>query len=237
VNFGEKSMTVRGRTIICTSIGLAILLLVGYFVWKSEQAMTWIGGFINRAPVESVTTSVGETVVMRTAGGTLEVARIKAYENLRRTDPGLKMAWGLIDMGTTVSEIDVATLFRYHIDMAKEWPVRCVRGTCVVRAGRIQPTLPPAIYSDEMRKRTESGWARFNKNENLAALEKSMTSELEKRATTERNMRAATEAGRRTVAEFVKTWMLKSTLKPGEPVPKVVVLFPGETMEAVAGND
>ena len=147
------------------------------------------------------------------------------------------MAWGLIDTGTTVSEIDVAALFRYHIDMAKEWPVQCVRGTCVVRAGVVQPTLPPAIYSDEMRKRTQSGWARFNKNENLAALEKSMTSELEKRAMTERNMRAATEAGRRTVAEFVKTWMLKSALKPGEPVPKVVVLFPGETMEAVAKHD
>jgi hypothetical protein len=230
-------MTVRGRTIIGVSIGLAILLLAGYFVWKSEQAMAWMGGFIIRAPAETVTTTVGETIVMRTAGGTLEVARIKAYERLRRTDPGLRMAWGLIDTGTTVSEIDVATLFRYHIDMAKEWPVQCVRGTCVVRAGRIQPTLPPAIYSDEMRKRTESGWARFNKNENLAALEKNMTNELEKRATTERNMLAATEAGRRTVAEFVKTWMLKSTLKPGETVPKVVVLFPGETMESVARYD
>jgi hypothetical protein len=230
-------MTLRGRTSIAISIGLAILLLMSYVVWKSEQAMALIGGLINRAPAETVMTTAGETIVMRTPGGTLEVARIKAYENLRRSDPGLRMAWGLIDTGTTVSEIDVAALFRYHIDMAKEWPVQCVRGTCVVRAGRVQPTLPPAIYSDEMRKRTQSGWARFNKNENLAALEKSMTSELEKRAMTERNMRAATEAGRRTVAEFVKTWMLKSALKPGEPVPKVVVLFPGETMEAVAKHD
>ena len=230
-------MPVRGRAIIGISIGLAILLLTGYFVWKSEQAMALMGSLITRNPAETVTTTVGETIVMHTAGGTLEVARIKAYESLRRTDPGLKMAWGLIDTGTTVSEIDVAALFRYHIDMAKEWPVRCARGTCVVRAGRIQPTLPPAIYSDETRKRTESGWARFNKNENLAALEKSMTSELEKRATTERNMLAATEAGRRTVAEFVKTWMLNAKLKQGEPVPKVVVLFPGETMESVARQD
>jgi hypothetical protein len=229
-------MTARGRTIIGISIGLAILLLMGYLVWKSEQAMALMWGFINRAPAETVTTTIGETIVMRTEGGRLEVARIKAYESLRRTDPGLKMAWGMIDTGTTVSEIDVAALFRYHIDMAREWPVRCARGTCVVRAGRIQPTLPPAIYSDEMRKRTESGWARFNKNENLVALEKSMTNELEKRATTERNMLAATEAGRRTVAEFVKTWMLKSALKPGEPVPKVVVLFPGETMDSVASD-
>jgi hypothetical protein len=39
------------------------------------------------------------------------------------------------------------------------------------------------------------------------------------------------------VAEFVKTWMLKSALKPGDPVPKVIVLFPGETMESVARQD
>ena len=67
----------------------------------------------------------------------------------------------------------------------------------------------------------------------LAELEKSLTGELEKRATTERNMLAATSAGRRTVAEFAKTWMLKSTLKTGQPAPRMVVLFPGETLEAV----
>src|SRR6476469_468139 len=105
-------MTVRARTIIGISIGLAILLLMGYFVWTSGQALALMGRFTTRAPAETVTTTVGETIVMRTEGGTLEVARIKAYESLRRTDPGLKMAWGLIDTGTTVSEIDVATLFR-----------------------------------------------------------------------------------------------------------------------------
>jgi len=230
-------MTAGPRPIIGASVGLAILVLTGHFIWKSEQATAWLSGLFLRAPAETVTTSVGQILVMRTAGGTLEVARIKAYESLRRTDPGLKLAWGLLDTGTTVSEIDVAVLFRYHIEMAKTWPVQCDRGTCVVRAGRIQPTLPPAIYSDEMRKRTESGWARFNKNENLAALERDMTSELEKRATTERNMLAATEAGRRTVAEFVKTWLMKSGLKPGEPAPGVVVLFPGETIGSMAKQD
>lgn len=230
-------MTVRGRTFVGISIGLSILLLTGYALWKSEQLLTFVSGFMTRAPSRTSTTTVGQTIVMRTSGGTLEVARIKSYEGLSRTDPGAKVAWGLLETGNTVSEIDVATLFRYHIDMAREWPVHCSEGTCVVHAGRIQPTLPPAIYSQEMRKRTSSGWARFNKMENLAELEKSMTGELEKRATSERNMLAATSAGRRTVAEFVKTWMLKSTLKTGQPAPKVLVLFPGETLETVSAHD
>jgi hypothetical protein len=230
-------MAATGRTFVGISIAVSILSLTAYALWKSEQALGFLSHFVTRGDSTTSTRTVGETIVMRTPGGTLEVARIKSYEALSRTNPGATIAWGLIDTGTTVSEIDVATLFRYHIEMAKEWPVQCSAGTCVVRSGPIQPTLPPAIYSQEMRKRTSSGWARFNKMENLAELEKSLTGELEKRASSERNMLAATSAGRRTVAEFVQTWMLKSTLKPGQPAPKVLVLFPGETLEAVRAQD
>jgi hypothetical protein len=216
---------------------LTLLVLTAYGLWKSEQALAFVTGFMTRAPSTTSTSVVGETIVMRTAGGTLEVARIKSYEGLSRTDPGVKIAWGLLDTGTTVSEIDVATLFRYHIEMAKEWPVQCSANTCVVHAGRIQASLPPAIYTHEMRKRTSNGWARFNKDENLADLEKTLTAELEKRATSQRNMLAATSAGRRTVAEFVKTWMLKTTPGKGQSLPKLLVLFPGETLEAVSAQD
>jgi hypothetical protein len=216
-------------------IGIAVLAATLYGLWKFEQLWSAVSSFMGRGgpSVTEVMTS-GETIVMRTPGGTLEVARIKAYENLRRTDPGDKLAWGLIETGDTVSEIDVAALYRYHIDLAQEWPMRCDRGVCVVRAGPIKPSPPPGIYSEEMRKRTISGWARFNKNQNLAALERSMTAELSKKAMSERNMLAATDAGRRTVREFVRTWMVKSRLKPGEPAPRIVVLFPGETAEPAA---
>jgi len=218
--------------------GLAILVATLYGLWKFEQLWSAVSGFIGRGgPSLTEVMTSGETIVMRTPGGTLEVARIKAYENLRRTDPGDKVAWGLIETGDTVSEIDVAALYRYQIELAQEWPLRCDRGVCVVRAGPIKPTLPPGIYSEEMRKRTTSGWARFNKNENLALLERSMTAELSKKATSERNMQAATDAARRTVREFVKTWMLKARLKPGEAMPRIVVLFPGETAEPARPKD
>ncbi|GAB3656335.1 hypothetical protein [Ramlibacter alkalitolerans] len=213
-----------------TLIGIAVLAGVGYGNWKFEglqDAVLHAFRVTGRASTE--VSSLSGTQVMRTPGGLLEVARIKAYERITRTDPKRIGEW--LDLGTTVSEIDVAVLFRYHIEMAKEWPITCSRGTCVVRAGRITPTLPPAIYTDEMRKHTSAGWARFNKQSNLAALEKSLTAELAARATSERNVAAATEAGRKTVEEFVRTWVKTSLPSQTGPV-SIVVLFPGETNTA-----
>jgi hypothetical protein len=218
--------------------GIALVLAVGYAIFKFEQATRFFGGLIGTRPssVIEVLTS-GQTVVMRTPGGTLEVARIKAYETLRRTSEGTPLLGGLLDTGTTVSEIDVPVLFRYHVPLAQEWPIRCSRDLCVVRAGAITPTLPPAIYTAEMRKRTASGWARFDKDENLAALEKSLTQELSTRAASPRNVDAATDAGRRTVKEFVDTWLLKNHVSGNEPKPRIVVLFPGETSEQRLRDD
>lgn len=213
--------------------GIALLVAAGYGVFKFEQASHFVRGLVGtRAPTVTEVLTSGETIVMRTPGGTLEVARIKAYETIKRTSPGTPIFWGLIDTGTTVSEIDVPVLFRYHVPLAREWPIRCSREVCVVRAEAIAPTLPPAIYTDEMRKRTASGWARFDKSANLEALERSLTQELGARATSPRNLDAASDAGRRTIKEFVQTWLLKSRLAAGQPKPRLVVLFPGETAEA-----
>jgi hypothetical protein len=223
---------VNPRALVVLGIAAALAVVVGLLVRQGEILAGLLAriGVVQRPAVTEVMTS-GNTIVMRTPGGTLEVARIKAYETLRRTSPGAEVFWGLVDTGDTVSEIDAAVLFRYHIALAKEWPIRCDRAVCVVRAAAIQPTLPPAVYSDEVRKRTASGWARFDKNENLALLERGMTAELGKRASTPRNLAAATDAGRRTVREFVTTWLLKSHLQPGQAAPRIVVLFPGETAE------
>lgn len=218
--------------------GIALVLVVGFAILKFEQLMHFFRGVVGVRPpsVTEVLTS-GETLVMRTPGGTLEVARIKAHETIKRTSLGTPVLWGLVDTGTTVSEIDVPVLFRYHVPLAKEWPVRCSPELCVVRADAIVPTLPPAIYTGEMRKRTTSGWARFDKEANLVALEKSLTQELSMRASSERNLDAATDAGRRTVKEFVGTWLLNTRASGTQPKPQIVVLFPGETSEARRRDD
>ncbi len=211
--------------------GLALLVAVGYAILKMEQLTRWAGRFMGTPPSVTEVLTSGQTIVLRTPGGTLEIARIKAYETLKRTSPGTTLLWGGLDTGTTISEIDVAVLYRYHISLAREWPIRCDRGVCVVRAEAIVPTLPPAIYTNEMRKRTSSGWARFDKTTNLAALEAGLTQELSARASSPRNVDAAADAGRRTIKEFVQTWLVNSRIPANESKPRIVVLFPGEKAE------
>ncbi len=220
---------------IGTVAGFVLVLLAAYAAWNVERFGTaLLGLFSMKDRVSTRSELAGDTIVMRTPGGLLEVARIKAYERVTRENER-KIADGRISLGTTRSEISAAVLFRYHIEMAQEWPIRCDPARCVVHAGQLRPTLPPAIYTDETHKRTESGWARFDKHENLEQLERSLTDELVARAGTPRNLQAATEAGRRTVEEFVRTWMVSNQLPPGQPAPRIVVLFPGESLDAGPG--
>jgi hypothetical protein len=169
-----------------------------------------------------------ERVVMTTEGGELGVARIKSYEDFERSD---RKEWMNIDLGTTESEIRVAALFRYVIPLAKEWPIDCDKEMCVVHSPAVQASPPAAIYTQESRKRTQSGWARFNKEANLFELEKDLTTRLDERARTPRNLSAAQAAARPAVEAFVRTWALKH--RPGSFPSRIVVLFPGESVEGL----
>jgi hypothetical protein len=173
-----------------------------------------------------------ERIVMTTEGGELGVARIKSYEDFHLSNT---KEWMHFNFGTTESEVRVAALFRYVIPLAKQWPIDCDNEVCVVRSPAVQASPPAAIYSEETRKYTRSGWARFDKAQNLQALEKSLTSALNQRASEPRNMAAAQEAGRPAVEGFVRTWVLRN--RPGPQPSKVIVLFPGESPEARRKND
>src|SRR5665647_2781580 len=50
-------------------------------------------------------------------------------------------------MRTPVSGVEVPAVFRYHIALAKEWPMSCDAMACTVRTGPVKPTLPAAIYT------------------------------------------------------------------------------------------
>lgn len=164
-------------------------------------------------------------VVMRTRGGLLEVATVRALERFTREDS--RDFWG-IDLGTTVSQIQVPVTYRFHIEMAREWPIE-VRGfTAIARAPAVKPSLPVAFDTTLMEKYTRAGWARFNKEENLEALQRSMTPTLAARASGDAYRGLAEEAARKTIAEFITIWLLKETDWKRDPGHKVVVLFPGE---------
>ncbi len=213
-----------GRAIVIAAlIGAAVIvaLLVG-------------GGWLLMRLVPSVSQdsltrveAAGTPVVMRTAGGRLEVATVSVVERFTRLDT--KDFWG-IDLGTTISQIQAPVVYRYHIQMATEWPLTIAGKTCIVRAAAVEPTLPVAFDTAATQKYSASGWARFNKAENLQLLERSMSAEMDTRAGSERYLALARDAGRETVAEFVTTWLLREHAWRRDADHRVIVLFPGEPL-------
>lgn len=193
-----------------------MLALAGWFAYD---------GLFGRSVRQSGAAVSGVPVVMRTPGGLLEIATVTVHERFKREDT--RHFWG-ISLGTTVSIIQVPAVYRYHIELATEWPIHINGKTAVVRAGEVRPSLPVAIDTGRMEKYTQSGWARFDKDENLHRLERSVSPELNTRADNPAIRQLAVDAGRQTVREFVTTWLLKEQGWKRDPQYKVLVLFPGE---------
>ena len=192
------------------------VVLTSWVVWRLYP-------FSSRIDTRVIATEV--PVIIRTEGGLLEVATVRALERFSRVDA--KELWG-IPMGTTVSHIQAPAYYRYQIEMAKEWRV-VIRGkTCFVEAPAIRPSLPVAFDTSAVQKYSQNGWARFNARENLASLELSITKELEVRARSDAYRRLAMPPARQTVEEFVRKWLLKEKGWGGGPDDKVVVTFPDE---------
>ncbi|MBL8288870.1 MAG: hypothetical protein JNL85_12875 [Rubrivivax sp.] len=173
-------------------------------------------------------TAADVPVVMHTSGGRLEVATVTATE-LFRLDAPPRTFFG-IDLGSTVSQVRVKVVYRYHIEMAKEWPIRFQGAGAVVEAGAVKPTLPVAFDTATLEKETRSGWGRFDKHQNLFELERRMTPELDRRSLGYQGL--ALEAARRSVGDFVRTWLVKERFWPAGTATTVQVVFPGEPLPA-----
>ncbi len=59
-----------------------------------------------------------------------------------------------------------------------------------------------------MEIKSQSGWLRFDRNEQLQELLKSITPTLEAYAMDERHLDMVREQSRKTIAEFVRDWLL-----------------------------
>jgi hypothetical protein len=197
---------------------MVLVMASGAALWR------WHPLWVNRIQTSVLSSEV--PVVMRTEGGLLEVAVIRAQERFSRIDA--REFWG-IPLGTTVSHIQAPAFYRYHIELARQWPL-VIRGkTCIVRAPALQPSLPVAFDTSAMQTFTQNGWARFNSRDNLEALQKAMSAELELRARSEAYRQLVTEPARQTVKEFVARWLVKEGSWGTGSGYEVQVLFPGET--------
>ena len=165
--------------------------------------------------------------ITSTKGDILELAIYRCDETFKRTDEKWT-GWGWVYLGTTVAEIRVPVSFRYHLRLSDPWRLAARDQVCLVMAPQIRPSLPPAIHTAEMERRAESGWARFDKNDQLDELERSMTPTLEQRARDPAHVQLVREACRQSVAAFVKKWLMREGQWRSDKFTSIVVVFPDE---------
>ena len=163
------------------------------------------------------------------SGAKLELAAFNSTEILRSSDE-LRVAWDLIPLGTTVTEIRVPVTYRYHLRLDEPWRLEVQEQGCLVHAPSIRPTLPPAIHTGGIEKSSDSGWLRFNEDEQMEALEKSLTAALSERAADAVHLEMVRERCRLEVAEFVRSWLLMEDHWRDDRFRSVTVIFADETL-------
>lgn len=223
-------------TIIAAAVVVIVALALVAFLKTARGVKDTVDKVIDTAPAIArnfITGRITETFresipqITSTQGDILELAVFRCDETFKRTDE--KWAgWGWVYLGTTVAEIRVPVSFRYHLRLSDPWRLAARGQLCMVLAPPIRPSLPPAIHTDEMERRAESGWARFDKNEQLDALERSMTPSLEHRAADTTHLQLVREACRHSVAEFVQRWLMREGQWQRDKFTSIVVLFPDE---------
>src|SRR5438477_3928137 len=166
--------------------------------------------------------------ISTTGAGNLELATSDQTETFRAEDEK-SILWDKLYLGKTVSEIRVPVTYRYHLRLADPWRLDVSGQTCIVLAPGIRSSLPPAIHTDKLEKNSDAGWGRFNAREQMAELEKSITPTLSGYASDPKHLALVREQCRQTVAEFVKTWLLKEDQWRTDRFHTIKVIFSDET--------
>lgn len=211
---------------------VAALIIAAILGWKAIETL---GGLPTKFLNQHITQTFREEFikVTPTQGDILELSTLEMTETITSHD--MKSAFGnLLYLGTTVSEIKVPTVYRYHIRLTDDWKLSVENGVCTVLAPAIRPSQPPAIRTDGMQKKSEAGWLRFNAEQHLAELEKNLTPTLEKRAGTPHRINQVREGSRKAVAEFVRTWLLKEQQWNKGAISAIIVRFPDEEAASTA---
>ena len=184
-----------------------------------EIAQKFLTGSITHTFRESITSIEGN------GGDILEVATLRADETFRREDEK-RIGWG-VSLGVTTAEIRAPVTFRYHIRLSDDWHLASQSNVCIVLAPPLRPSLPPAIHTDGMSKMSDNGWARFDKHDLMATLEKDMTPILEERAADPEKLALVREKARTSVASYVRDWLLREKHWSENRFSSIIVFFRG----------
>jgi len=200
---------------------------------EAERLTKELGAFAQRVAAKfktgTITQSFSEEIpVFRSLGlGRLEVSVSNPVPVTFRKADTRKILWDWVYLGQTVSEIRVPATYRYHVPLDGDWQLRVSDKMCIVVPPIIRPSLPVAIHTNRMEKQTSNGWARFDKGEQLDALERSITPRLNEFARDPAHMAAARDSARETIANFVSAWLMREH-QWGQTFTSVIVVFPDE---------
>lgn len=216
---------------------IATAIIAGILIWKVFDASAWLAkrgwDFASALPEKFQTTHITEsfresiTSITPTNGDVLELAVMESDETVSSRD--VKTLFNdILMLGETVSEIRVPVVYRYHLKLTDEWKLTTEGNVVTVIAPVIRPSLPPAIRTDRMEKKSTSGWLRFNEAESLAALEKNLTPRLEKIGASRAKINSVRDASRKAVARFVQQWLIKEEQWKEGGLSSIVVVFADE---------
>ncbi len=193
-----------------------------------------LAAFAERAAARFKTGTITQTFseeipVFRSLGmGRLEVSVSDPVPvTFRKTDTRTVL-WDWVSLGQTVSEIRVPATYRYHVPLDGYWKLDVHNRMCIVVPPCISPSLPVAIHTDRMEKNTSNGWARFDKQEHLDALERSITPRLNELASDPAHLVEARNKARETIANFVRAWLLREDQWGKDHFTSIIVMFPDE---------
>ncbi len=226
--------------LVVVCLGLIPLLVYLFTLHQASKAVGGVGdllsgaadraeavahGFLSANITETFLASIPE--IDAGGSGNLEVAEAEITETFTHSDERW-VFWDSVSLGTTVSEIKVPVTYRYHLRLDDPWRLEVSGQTCLVFAPRIRPTQPPAIHTDRMTKRTQEDWLRFDAEEQLEELERSITPRLVARAAGSKHLALVREASRRTVADFVRAWLLREDQWRDDRFHAIKVVFADE---------
>ncbi len=219
---------------------LGLLLALLFFAWMGWQTQRTLGRAATQLADEAKeiaerfsSTHITETFISsipQIAGdgaGRLEVASLTITERIERSDEK-HLFWEMIPLGKTAVEIEVPVTYRYYLRLNDGWNLHYDEHHLTVEAPILRPSLPPAIHSHRMRKRQQADWLRFDADQQMDELERSLTPSLTSLARDSGHLDLVRDQARRTVARFVQIWLFYEGQWKEERFDSITVVFADE---------
>ena len=164
----------------------------------------------------------------------LELATATFNETFTRKSD-LTTLWGLIDLGTSIVQVQVPVAYRYHLCLRDKWHLELRGRRLIVHAPVVMPSLPPAIHTDRMQCLAVRGWARGSTGTLLSELQSSLTPTLNQYAGDARHIEIVRPQCRASVAEFVGLWLEREG--HNTRFTAIAVIFADETPRQITTNN